>query len=78
MGESSREVMGSSIWAKLWKLKILNKIRIFGWRACEDILPTRSNLAHRKILADDRCGVCLQAKESGYHVLWECGLAQDI
>ena len=78
LGESSREVMGSSIWAKLWKLKIPNKIRIFGWRACMDILPTRSNLARCKILADDRCGVCLQAKESGYHVLWECGLAQDI
>ena len=66
IGESSREVTGSLIWAKLWKLKILNKIRVFGWRAYLDILPTRVNLDRRKILADDRCGVCLQAKESGY------------
>lgn len=78
MGESSREVSGSLVWAKLWKLKIPNKIRVFGWRSCLDILPTRVNLARRKILADDRCGVRLQAKESGYHVLWECGFAQDI
>ncbi|XP_023873343.1 uncharacterized protein LOC111985934 [Quercus suber] len=78
VGESSREVTGSLSWAKLWKLKIPNKIRVFGWRACLDILPTRVNLARRKILADDRYGVCLQAKEFGYHVLWECGLAQDI
>ena len=59
LGESSREVMGSSIWVKLWKLKIPNKIRVFGWRACLDILPTQANLARRKILADDKCGVCL-------------------
>ena len=78
MGESSREAMGNLIWAKLWKLKIPNKIRVFGWRACLDILPTWANFARRKILTDDRCGVCLQAKESGYHVLWECRLAQDV
>ncbi|XP_075636558.1 uncharacterized protein LOC142608763 [Castanea sativa] len=78
MGENAREVSGSLVWAKLWKLKIPNKIRVFGWRTCLDIQPTHVNLARWKILADDRCGVCLQAKESGYHVLWECGLAQDI
>ena len=69
MGESSREMMGSSIRAKPWKLKIPNKIRVFGWRACLDILPTQVNLARRKILAEDRCGVCLLAKEFGYNVL---------
>lgn len=78
MGESLGVVLGGSVWEKLWKLKIPNKIKVFGWRACLDILPTRENLPRRRIIKDDRCGVCSLAKESGYHVLWECGLAQDI
>lgn len=56
VGESSRVVLGSSVWAKLWKLRITNKIKIFGRRACLDILPTRENLARRRIIEDDKCG----------------------
>ncbi|XP_065631571.1 uncharacterized protein LOC136068397 [Quercus suber] len=46
-------------------------------RACLDILPTRENLARRRIIEDDRCRVCSLAKELGYYVcgMWE---AQDI
>jgi len=34
-----------NVWNALWKLHIPNKIKVFGWRACQEILPTRSNLA---------------------------------
>ena len=54
-GGSLGVVFGSLVWAKLWKLQIPNKIKLFGWRACLDILPTRVNLARRKILEDDKC-----------------------
>ena len=77
-GESSGEVIGGPVWARLWKLKIPNKIKVFGWRACQDILPTRENLARRRIVEDARCGVCLSATETEYHALWECGLAQNV
>ena len=63
---------------KLWKLKIPTKIKVFGWRACLDILPTRENLARRRINEDVGCGVCSLDTETGYHALWGCGLAQDI
>ena len=39
-GENSGGVIGGSVWVKLWKLKIPTKIKVFGWRACLDILPT--------------------------------------
>ncbi|KAK4573849.1 hypothetical protein RGQ29_031699 [Quercus rubra] len=67
-GESSREVLGGLVWARLWKLKIPNKIKVFGWQ----------NLARRRIIEDARCGVCFLASETRYHALWECGLAQDV
>ena len=77
-GESSGGVIGGSVWVKLWKLKIPTKIKVFGWRACLDILPTRENLARRRIIEDVGCGVCSLDTETGYHALWGCGLAQDI
>ena len=38
--ESSSGYVGKFIWPVLWKLCIPNKIKIFGWQACNDILPT--------------------------------------
>ena len=43
--KSSRGPSGLQIWKKLWKLQVPNKIKVFGWRACHEILPTRVNLA---------------------------------
>ena len=42
--ESSGGCVGKLIWPVLWKLSIPNKIKIFGWQACNDILPTKCNL----------------------------------
>ena len=50
MGESLRAANGCPIWAKLWKLQIPNKIKVFGWRACQDALPTRMNLVCQRII----------------------------
>ena len=66
------------IWQRLWKLHVPNKIKIFRWRACHDILPTKENLAQRRITGDSVCELCQQGSESGIHVLWECGVARDV
>ena len=66
------------IWPRLWKLHFPNKIKIFGWRACRDILPMRGNLAHRKIIEDGECDLYKQGLKSILHVLWECGSARDV
>ena len=39
--ESSSGSGGCRVWAAIWKLWIPNKIKVFGWRVCHDILPTR-------------------------------------
>ena len=36
------------------------------------------NLAKRKIITDNTCECCKRALETGIHVLWECGVAQDM
>ena len=76
--ESSRGCAGKDLWPAIWKLRIPNKIKVFGWRACNEILPTRLNLSKRKIIANAMCPICLRFPESVVHVLWDCGAARDV
>ena len=65
-------------WRALWKLKLMGKIKIFSWRACHDVLPTRVNLAKRKIISDTLCHYCKSVPEDTLHVIRGCGAAQDV
>ena len=65
-------------WRALWKLKLPRKIKIFSWRACHDVLPTRVNLAKCKIISDTLCHYCKSVPEDTLHVIWGCGAAQDV
>ncbi|KAK9988632.1 hypothetical protein SO802_028871 [Lithocarpus litseifolius] len=51
---------------------------VFGWRACNEILPTKLNLTKEKIITDAMCPICLRFPESVVHALWECGAARDV
>ena len=75
--ESSSGPIGCQVWAKLWKLNVPNKIKVFGWRACHNILPTRDNLMLRKIVEEDGCMLCSRGAETRIHALWECAVAKD-
>ena len=32
------------LWKQLWQLHVPSKIKVFGWRACLNILPSKVNL----------------------------------
>ena len=66
------------MWKQFWKVKIPEKIKIFGWRVIRDILPTRSNLSKRKIPILNSCPGCDEVPESIFHSLWECEIAQEV
>ena len=40
MGKSLEPMARGQVWRKLWKLHVQNKIKVFGLRACQDILST--------------------------------------
>lgn len=79
LAESSRGSDMQRVWQVLWRLKVLNKIKIFGWRACHGILPTRVNLARWRVIheCENVCPICTQFPETEVHVLWECPASQD-
>ena len=75
--EHSRVGIDRMVWKKLWKQNITPKVRMFAWRACLDILPTKVNLACKKIWVDPECTTCTQQDETICHVLWQCRLARN-
>ncbi|KAL5792899.1 hypothetical protein ACOSP7_001493 [Xanthoceras sorbifolium] len=56
----------------LWGLNIPAKVRMFVWRACRNLLPTRSLLAARRVPVGAGCPLCDAAVESVLHSLWLC------
>ena len=66
---SLRVCAGRRIWMALWRFRILNKIKVFGWRACNEILPTKLNLSKRRIIDDAMCPICMRFSESAIHAL---------
>ena len=58
--ESSEQRANHRVWNRLWQLRVPSKIKVFGWSACIDILPSKVNLVRRQILKEDRCGLCQQ------------------
>ena len=84
LNESSQEGEGSNVrpsnevWVKVWKFHIPNKIKVFMWRACHNVLPMLERLRQRQIIENEWCPICKRALETIIHALWEFGVAQDI
>jgi ribonuclease HI len=53
-------------------------VRVFLWKACSNILPTKINLHKRGIVEDSLCPICKQEDESVEHILWTCESARDV
>jgi hypothetical protein len=69
---SSSRTGHSGVWKRLWALKIPNVGKKIMWKACREILPTRSNLHKRKIIEDLLCPSCGRDPETTLRVLWHC------
>ncbi|XP_075640446.1 uncharacterized protein LOC142612215 [Castanea sativa] len=80
-GNSDAEVSYSEpqtrFWRQVWNLHILNKIKLFTWRACKNILPTKANLYHRHVLDNSTCDACNLDAETTGHLFWDCHLAKE-
>ena len=57
---------------RVWSLQVPHKIKHFIWRACNDALPTMSNLFRRQVSSSDRCELCQLYPQDPLHALWSC------
>lgn len=59
-------------WNKIWSCNIPPKIKIFVWKAAQDILAMEFNLANHHIPCDPRCILCGYFKVDTTHALFYC------
>lgn len=43
-GEGSNQARSNGVWKNLWNLQVPNSTKVFLWRACNNIIPTKDNL----------------------------------
>jgi hypothetical protein len=60
------------IWRKLWKLKVLPKIKSFWWRVINNYMPVQANLVKRHMKVQTICQDCQAEEETVHHVLVNC------
>ncbi|KAL5569001.1 hypothetical protein UlMin_025576 [Ulmus minor] len=71
---SSTDPATGSWWNALWNVSIPPKVKVFGWRAIHDILPTSWNLRSHHIPATASCALCGYGMETTSHSLFLCPL----
>ncbi|XP_041016197.1 uncharacterized protein LOC121258719 [Juglans microcarpa x Juglans regia] len=65
-------------WRNIWDLEVPGVVKLFLWKAANNLLPTKKNLFKRKVVQDPSCPICFAEEESVMHALWECKAANDI
>ncbi|KAF4370332.1 hypothetical protein G4B88_013016 [Cannabis sativa] len=67
----------NSLWNRIWKLKITERLKLFLWKLCKDILPFGSRL--RRIFGNNNsCAIYGEADDSAQHLFWKCPLAKVV
>ena len=64
-----------TMWKVIWANDIPEKVKIFIWRAAQNMSPTVENLWKRKIVGDPVCQRCCSMSEDVFHALVECKFA---
>jgi len=77
-GQCSKRQKGQEVWKSIWSMEVPNSVKLFMWKACNDLLPTKTNLFKRKVVEDPKCPCCTLEEETTFHVLWSCPAARDV
>lgn len=52
--------------------------KMFLWKGCHDILPTKETLFRKQVVHDMLCPICERETKLVLHILWSCPSAQDV
>lgn len=75
---SSSHPLDTPFWKSIWNAPVPSKIKICIWRACLDILFTRSNLGKKGVAVDNHGILCNSSPESVLHGLCECPFVKPV
>lgn len=69
---SNSEVGVRNLWDIIWKARVPEKIKIFGWRVAANSLATKQNTCRRTITTDNVCSLCGCEEEDEFHAVSAC------
>lgn len=64
--------------AWIWRSKVPNKVKIFGWLFFKDRLNTKANLLHKNIMENAICHRCSHPDEDKHHVIFSCDTSHEV
>ena len=59
----------NQLWLAIWSASVQPKVRVFIWKACKGILPTRTNLFDKGLSNSFSCVWCEDEAKTGDHLL---------
>jgi hypothetical protein len=77
-GQCSIPGKDKNILKTIWSLGVPNVVKMFIWRACNEVLPARRNMFRRKALEIKISPCCEVEEEDAIHALWLCPAAKDV
>jgi hypothetical protein len=75
---SSSKKDDNEVWKVCWSSNVPPAVKMFVWRACHNLLPTKTNLHRKGVCVEAQCPICLQEEETTEHAVWECPSANDV
>lgn len=55
-----------------------NVVKMFLWKTCNDLLPTKVNLLRRGVVPVALCPICMRDVDTAEHILWSFPSTQDV
>ena len=66
------------LWNQIWNIKGAHVVKMFLWKACNDILATKLNLFNKGIVPGSLCPIYLLEVETLEHIICSCPSAMDV
>jgi hypothetical protein len=77
-GSCSNRDRNKTLWRDIWNIRVPNATKIFLWKACAGILPTKELLFRKHVTDDPLYPICSLEVETVGHILWHCPSARDV
>lgn len=75
---STSRSASENTWKIVWGSKVPQKIKMFMWRVCLNILPVRENLRKKKVVPNAICPICQKEQETIEHALLLCSWTRPV
>lgn len=66
------------MWKAIWNIGVPRVVKMFLWKACSNILPTKEKLFKKHITHGPLCPICSLEIETIGHIFWSCPSARDL